>query len=193
MHRRILVGILPVSLMLLLAAIAVPLRAQSLADLSRQEEERRKTIKVPAKVYTNKDLGQAPPAPSAQPPAGAKSEGARDADKEPGEKADKEKDKDRPAGTAKDQVYWSTRLKTLQAQLDRDQTYVDALQSRISALTTDFVSRGDPAQRAVVERNRQKAVAEFERLKLAILEDKKAIAGLEDEARRAGVPPGWLR
>ena len=68
------------------------------------------------------------------------------------------------------------------------------MQTRINALTTDFVNRDDPAQRAVIERNRQKALAELaqpdeERLP----DDKKAIADFEEEARRAGVPPGWLR
>jgi len=36
-------------------------------------------------------------------------------------------------------------------------------------------------------------VAELDRLKKQLLADKKAIADLEEEARRAGVPPGWLR
>jgi hypothetical protein len=34
---------------------------------------------------------------------------------------------------------------------------------------------------------------ELARLKKAIDSDKKAVADLEEEARRAGVPPGWLR
>ena len=33
--------------------------AQSLADVARQEEERRKSVPAPTKVYTNKDLGAA--------------------------------------------------------------------------------------------------------------------------------------
>jgi len=81
----------------------------------------------------------------------------------------------------------------LQAQLERDQTYADALQSRINQLTSDFVGRDDPAQRAVLARDKQKAIDELNRLKQAIVNDKKAISDLEEEARRAGVPPGWLR
>jgi len=188
MHRKIFVAFLCVPLISLLATIIAPLRAQSLADLSRQEEERRKTINRPAKVYTNKDLGQVPPAPSVPPPAAAAGDSTREADKD-----SKEKSKDGSAGSPKDQAYWSARLKSLQSQLDRDQTYVDALQSRVNALTTDFVSSGDPAQRAVIDRDRQKAVAELDKLKLAIVSDNKALVDLEDEARRAGVPPGWLR
>ena len=58
---------------------------------------------------------------------------------------------------------------------------------------TDFVNRDDPAQRAVLASDRQKAIGELDRLKKQIEADKKAIADLEEEARRANVPPGWLR
>ena len=84
-------------------------------------------------------------------------------------------------------------MKGLQGQLERDQNYADAMQTRINALTTDFVNRDDPAQRSVVERDRQKSIAELARLKKSIVDGKKAIADLEEEARRAGAPPGWLR
>ena len=84
-------------------------------------------------------------------------------------------------------------MKELEAALERDQTYADALQSRINALTTDFVNRDDPAQRAVIAADRQKAVVELERLKTQIEDGRAAIADFQEEARRAGVPPGWLR
>ena len=77
--------------------------------------------------------------------------------------------------------------------MDQNQILVDAMQTRINALSTDFVNRDDPAQRSVIERDRQKALTELARLKKAVVDGKKAIADLEEEARRAGVPPGWLR
>ena len=50
-------------------------RAQSLADVARKEEARRKTVKGEAKVYTNEDLvrrdGAAPLPAAAAAPAGA--------------------------------------------------------------------------------------------------------------------------
>ena len=181
---------------MLLAFVAVglarPIAAQSLGDLARQEEERRKAVKTPAKVITNKDLGAVPPSapvPPARPAAPASPSSAKPAE------APKEADKDAkdPNAPVKDQAYWANRAKGLQAQLDRDQSYLDAMQSRINALTTDFANRSDPAQRAVVERDRQKALADLAQLKTAIVADKKALTDLDEEARRAGVPPGWLR
>src|SRR5437588_140084 len=117
---------------LLFAASA---QAQSLADLAKKEEERRKSAPDSGKIYTDK-------------------------------------------------AYWSGRLKALQDQVDQNQTYVDAIQTRINALTTDFVNRDDPAQRSVIERDRQKALAELTRLKQAIVDGKKSIANVEEEARR---------
>ncbi len=188
MRRHILTGFLILSIV---AAAAGPLHAQSLADVSKAEEQRRKTIKTPSKVYTNKDLGNVPPAPPvAAAPETKSDEPAKDA--APAAGAGKGQDQAKPA-EVKDQAYWSGRVKELQTQLERDQSYAEALQSRINALTTDYANRSDPAQREVVERDRLKALAELDRLTQAIENDKKAIADLEDEARRSGVPPGWLR
>ena len=181
----------------LTVAVVAPLLGQSLADVAKKEEERRKTIPTPAKVYTNKDLSSVPPSsiPQAAAATPVDAKGAKEAAKSG---ADTEKDATHgDAGNdktpVKDKAYWAGRLKSLQDELDRNQTYADALQTRVNALTADFVNRDDPAQRAVVERDRQKSLAELNRLKQTILDDKKALADFAEEARRAGVPPGWLR
>jgi hypothetical protein len=93
----------------------------------------------------------------------------------------------------KDEAYWSGRMRDLRAQLERDQTFMDALQSRINALTTDYVNRDDPAQRRQIGIDREKALSELDRVRKAVEDDTRAIPALEDEARRAGVPAGWLR
>jgi hypothetical protein len=177
---------------------SAPLRAQSLGDVAKKEDERRKAVASAGKVYTNKDLPSVPaPAPGASPAAAPPAKGGADASPDKEDKEDKQTDaqsdatKDKPA--PKDQAYWAERSKKLHDQLERDQTFSEALQSRINALTTDFVNRSDPAQRAVIERDRQKALAELSNLKKQIGDDRKALADLEEEARRAGVPPGWLR
>jgi hypothetical protein len=165
--------------------IAASAQTQSLADVAKKEEERRKSVKTAGKVYTNKDLGgavdAAAPAPAPAAPAAAAADTAK-----PAEPA-------KPQEPVKDQAYWSQRLKELQSQVARDETYAEAMQTRINSLSADFVNRDDPAQRAALAADRQKAVAELERLRQQIEAGKKAIADLEEEARRAGVPPGWLR
>ena len=108
---------------------------------------------------------------------------------------DRDDTKKSPGGDTeeKDQGYWSKRMNALREQLERDQTYLDALQTRVDSLTADFVNRDDPAQRSQIANDRQKALGEIDRLKKAIEQDKAAIPELEEEARRAGVPAGWLR
>ena len=77
--------------------------------------------------------------------------------------------------------------------LQRSQVFAEALQSRVNSLSADFTSRDDPAQRAAVATDRQKTLAELARVKDDIGRQTKAIAGIQDEARKAGVPPGWVR
>jgi hypothetical protein len=168
---------------------------QTLADVAKKEEERRKTTKGSGKTYTNKDLGTPPPAPPPPPakPAASIDAAAKETEKPPDQGKDQGKDPEKEKEPAKDQAYWAGRMKELQTQLQRDQTYVDALQTRVNSLATDFVNRDDPAQRGVLAGERQKALGELERLKKQIEATKKAIADLEEEARRANVPPGWLR
>jgi hypothetical protein len=175
---------------LLTVLLGAPVLAQSLADVAKKEEERRKEIKAPAKVITNKDLTPAPAASAPPPAAPATAAATLAADKDKDAKDQDGKDANDPK---KDQAYWAGRKKALADALDRDQTYAEALQSRINALTRDFVNEADPVRRGGIERDRQKAVAEQARLKDQIEKDKKALADLDEEARRAGVPPGWLR
>jgi hypothetical protein len=184
----------------LLAGVAAPLRAQSLADVAKKEEDRRRHVKT-GKVYTNTDLAPtkaAAPSGDSTPSSAGDVKEAAGAGKDAKDKKDsKDADKDAKTGDKKSdeqgEVYWSKRMATLRETLQRNQVYADALQSRINALTTDFVNRDDPAQRAQIGSERETAVNELTRLKKQIDDDKKAIADAEEEARRSGVPAGWLR
>ena len=168
-----------------------PPASPTLADVAKAEEARRKGVHKPAKIYTNDNLkadnGTVRPAPPATPvpdttvpavnlPGGAATKATPEA-----------------APGVRDQAYWSGRMKAAQEALDRSRIFAEALQSRINALTTDFVNRDDPAQRAVIETNRKSALAELDKVKLDVDNQQKAIATIEDEARRASVPAGWLR
>ena len=187
---------------LVVGSLGTSLSAQTLGDVARKEEERRKAVPA-GKIYTNKDLGAVPPSSTPVPAANdSEKEGATssDADKPAASSAkagDKGGDKDKKdaaaGGGVRDQKYWRDRMNTARVTLERDTGYADAMQTRINALTTDFTNRDDPSQRSAIERDRQKALSELDRLRKQIEDDKKAISELEDEARRAGVPPGWLR
>jgi len=195
---------------LLSTALATGAYPQSLGELAKQEEARRKAVKGPVKVYTNESLRPesretSPVAspPAAQPPAAAppSSSGAAPpspSGQAPGTAAQPAKPGGDAAATAapdpkQDEAAWRKRIQNERDLLQRARTFAEALQSRINALTTDFASRDDPAQRAQVGVDRQKALAELDRVQQEIQLHTKAIAGIQEEARRAGVPPGWVR
>jgi len=174
---RVLAGLLAV------AVCAPAAGAQSLAEVARREAARRKAIQIDAKVYTNNDLGPGsirPPAPVAAaetPPDAAPATPA-----EPEAKAE-----------VKDEKYWRDRITQARESMAREEIMRSALESRVNALQTDFVNRDDPAQRAVIAQNRQKALDELSRTTDQIDKLKKEIADIQEEARKAGVPPGWVR
>jgi hypothetical protein len=178
----------------LAVAFASALNAQSLGDLARKEEERRKAVKTPGKLYTNESLRPEPgsvPAAAAPSPSGAAVPPSPSGP--PPAAAGGPTKPDTPAADTKDEAYWRQRIQASRDALQRAQMFAEALQSRINALSADFASRDDPAQRNVVGNDRQKALAELDRVKQEIEQHTKAIAATQDEARRAGVPPGWLR
>lgn len=172
----------------LAGAIAATAAAQSLGELAKQEEARRKAIKAPGKVLTNDTIRSIPVPSAGAVPATASTPGK---DKDSDASADKKaKPEDDPKAK---EAAWRKRIQGARDALQRAEVFAEALQSRINGLTADFTARDDPAQRAAVADQRQKALAELDRVKKEIVEQTKAIADIQEEARKAGVPPGWLR
>ena len=159
-----------------------------LADVAKAEEARRQQVRKPARVITNTDLRPDITKGVAGPPSTAASTAANGSPSNttPGGPAG-------DAGPAKDQAYWSGRIKTARDLLTRQQLFADSLQTRINSLTTDFVNRDDPAQRQQIANKRDSVLAEIERVKKEVAAQTKAISDIQEEARRAGVPAGWVR
>jgi hypothetical protein len=187
MKQHVVVGFVAI-----LAGSAV-LAGQSLADVAKAEEARRKTVKSPAKVYTNDDLktGDQTTEPAPTQAAAPAQPGATPAPKP--DPAAAAKEKPAPEDPKKTEKYWRDRINAAEQSVARNKVLLDALQSRVNALSTDFVNTDDPAQRAVVEKNRRAALAEMENVKSDIDKQTKEIANIQEEARKANVPPGWLR
>jgi len=163
--------------------------AQSLADIARQEEARRKAVAGTGKVYTNEVLQPAPPVSPGSLPAATPAPAAPGADgAKPGDPA-----ASGAAPGAKTEAEWKKRIADERDALSRAQTFAEAVQTRINVLSQDFVNVDDPAKRDVVAADRTKALAELDRLKQEIQTRQKAITSIQDEARKAGVPAGWVR
>ncbi|MBI2828257.1 MAG: hypothetical protein HYX77_03150 [Acidobacteria bacterium] len=180
----------------LVLACAAPASAQSLADVARQEEERRKAVRSSGKVYTNDSLRPEPASPGAVPAAPPAPAAQPTASPTPSADVPTAPKPETPAAVGeapRTEADWRKRVAAERDALSRAQIFAEALQSRINVLSADFVNRDDPAQRDVVAAERQKALAELDRVKQEIQQHQKAIATIQDEARRAGVPAGWTR
>jgi len=184
--------------------VAVPVSAQSLGELAKREAERKKAAPTATKTYTNGDLKSVPPpsgTAAGDPLAGKDGKDAKDPDtKDPKDakddkngKAPEKVDATKPTEPAKDEAYWRGRMSAAREDVRRNEAFKEAMQSRINALTADFTARDDPYQRAKIADDRQKALAELTRLTEDIDKGNKLIVDIEEEARRAGVPPGWIR
>jgi hypothetical protein len=194
MERFMRSNVLVTSLAAAAALVAAPAFAQSptLAELAKREEARRKAVQAPAKVVTDADVKKGTPA--APPPAAAGAPGASAAGGStpaPATAADKPASK--PDEPAKDEAYWKDRITQVREELRRNEMFAEALQTRVNALTADFTARDDPYQRARIGEDRVKALAELDRLKTEVDLQKKKLDEIQEEARRAGVPPGWVR
>ena len=200
------VTVIGAALVVFSAVFSAAASAQGLGDLAKQEEARRKTVATPGKVYTNDNLRTTPGPPT--PPASTAASTAADKGKDSTSATDKAAadkgtpaaggDKaaaDKTAGKADvmDEAGWRKKMTDARNQLDRSQSFAEALQTRINSLTTDFTNRDDPAQRSQIAADRDKALAQLTQLKKEIDDNTKAIQNIQEDARKAGVPAGWVR
>jgi hypothetical protein len=181
-----------VAFTLVFPALAAAQQKVPLAEVARKEAERRKGTKGTQKVITTKDLPESAKKPAAAPSSSTAS-GEAPAQGAGAAPAASTTQASAPASEQKDEKYWRSRITMAREGLRRNEAFAEALQSRINALTTDFVNRDDPYQRAKIGEDRTKALDELARVKSEIEQSRKQIDDVEEEARKAGVPPGWLR
>jgi hypothetical protein len=156
--------------------------AQSLADVARQEEARRKEIKTPSKTYTDADVGKyAPATASAQTQASTVTN--LDATGKPMGQAAAE------AGLPADEAGWRARLQGARDGIDRNKVLLSALE--LQARTASRKPVGPDGDEPVDDGSARSA--EIKRLKAEIETFKATLANAEEDARKAGVPPGWVR
>lgn len=152
----------------LLAAPA--LAGQSLAEIAKKERERRAKLEGPkSEVITDSDLrafqGELPRPATSSPTTASEGEAASE------EGGAEEEATEETAGPRQTESYWRDRLKTIDDRIR--QMEADLASPRF---TTNL--QGGPAR---------------ERLERDLEQARRERQALVDEARRAGVPPGWLR
>ena len=194
-----MVRLLSVAALVFVGMANVP-AAQSLGDVAKKEEQRRKTVKSSGKVYTNDELKRDPtPSVPASASTGTTSTPSASSTPSPapassGNNADRDDSANKDGSADKsDEKTWRKRITNARESLQRSQAFADALQSQLNALSTDFVNRDDPIQRQQIAKQRDGVVAELDRVKKEVAAQTKAISDIQEEARRANVPAGWVR
>lgn len=156
--------------------------AQSLADVARKEEARRQKLAKPSKVYTDADVQRyAPATPGAQ--EAATTVTPLDANGKPiGQQAAAE-------GLPVDEAGWRARLQNARDGVDRNRLLLSALeqQARAAARRAGTPEGDEPAA------DGSSRAAEIKRLKAEMDEFRATLANADEDARKAGVPPGWVR
>ncbi len=186
------------SALVFLSFAASTATAQPLVEVARQERLRREALArqagpdaAPPRVYTDADLvysgrltmrvgDDGPDAGAASEETATEAEAAAPA---PASET---------AATG-DERRWRNRMTEARQAVEAAERRAAELQTRVNRLWGDFTARDDPAQRAAIEQERQAALADLENTRAEAEELAQAVVDLRDEARRAGVPPGWLR
>jgi hypothetical protein len=213
--RRIISSVVGMGVVLM-AVTAVS--AQSLADIAKRDNDRRKNVKHPAKVITNDDVQDTKPIVpmTAEAEAANASAAAAHPGAEPAINSDRPNDppatgsapppsaqapaaapaddKAKQGGMVKagDEAGWRARMQAARDAVSRTQLQLDSMRSRASQYTAASAAASDD-QRAGVQAKQQQALQEYDRLRTDLTRFQKALSDLESEASRAGVPPGWLR
>jgi hypothetical protein len=172
-------------LLLMTAGLLPPVSAtaQGLGDAAkRQKQQRERAAPVPSKTYTQDDLKALPPVAnegsSRSAEAGASTGSAPPAQETERQPADNDADK-----RAQDERMWRSRVDASRERVELTRQRYEALAARggdprwaLRGLRTDLV---DPKVIAAAKADLDAA--------------QKALDDLLEEARRANVPPGWLR
>jgi len=173
---------------LLGSAVAPLCSGVDLMELKKKEEERRKklakskiavtdanvnSISVGGKRYSFVQME------SDEPPAKGEAAAA---------KADKKKE-----SPEKQPDYWKKQQDELNQKIAGLRTDIENAQMELNRLWSDFYLKSIPAEQDAIRSQIAQLTGEMEQKKLTLQEAEAQLEELLEKARKAGVPPGWLR
>ncbi len=104
-----------------------------------------------------------------------------------------------PTGTSskadetKQPSYWKDQQTELEERIARLKGEMEAGQSELNKLWSDFYIRNIPAEQQAIREQISNLTAQIEQKKVFVSEAESQLEDLLERARKAGVPPGWLR
>jgi outer membrane murein-binding lipoprotein Lpp len=97
-------------------------------------------------------------------------------------------------GGAGTQEQWQQRMSSARGAVSNAESRIASLQAKVNKLESDFYAWDDPAYRdGVIKPAWDQVLADLQAAQQGLEAAKQRLADLEEEARKAGVPPGWLR
>jgi hypothetical protein len=182
--------------MTLLIAFVSASYAQSLADLAKEEKERRQEI-TDNRVITSEDVAKyrSEPYPSAAVP-----EKPSDA-AQPDKRGTDAENKTETADPAEDEPtdfegrpesFWRKTMTEARQRVKDLTNEANVLVLKIADLQTKFYNIGDGFKREDIQREIQKSYYEQDLNKQNLEKAKDALQDLENEARKSGALPGWI-
>jgi len=158
-----------------------------LVDLKKKEKQRKKNLKKPSLVITNDNIGKLKfknsrytlievvsgkkTEPGTQQIAALKKPPSRDREKE----------------------YWQSMKNNLESQIAKLKETVNELQLNLNKLHTDHLIMDLPYQKAALKKQIDQLSPKLNANKENLKNLQQELAALPDKARKAGIPPGWIR
>jgi hypothetical protein len=203
----------PIGLLVLLVAGAGA--AQSLSELAEKEKERRKAAAAAgAQSFTNDDLEKGRPKASPTPPP-AKAGGAARPPAKPGSAAPRRPSRDEGlaeeeegdaagpppvAGQPGAESVWRQQGQSARDAISAAEQRVAAAEKALGAVRTGISQplpsdglRQTPPNALVREASQESAERNLATARASLEQAKAASIDLEERARKASIPPGWLR
>jgi hypothetical protein len=173
---------------LLIGNFADESSAQSLGELARREEERRRQT-TPGKQYTNADLphteSESAPAVTQLDPASA---AAAAPDPSPAKAPGADEDASPARGREKrDEQYWRGRARELRGHVQRTQTEIGSLEARLTELDTQAATSPDAL------RERDVTATHLRKLRQNLQSFGREVERFEQRARTDRVPADWIK
>jgi len=178
----------------LLFAVAWPLSgAVDLVAMKKKEDERRKQIAKSRIAVTDANVNSIS--------AGKKKYGfvQMESDEPLPEEGAVEGEAAAPAvaggkvDETKQPSYWRDKQAELEERIATLKAEIEAGQSELNKLWSDFYIRNIPAEQQAIREQISNLNAQIEQKKVFVADTESQLEELLERARKAGVPPGWLR
>ena len=170
--------------------------AQSLADLAKEEKERRQEI-TDNRVITSEDVAKyrSEPYPSAavpEKPSDAAQPDKRDTDAENKTETGDPAEDEPTDFEGRPESFWRKTMAEARQRVKDLTNEANVLVLKIADLQTKFYNIGDGFKREDIQREIQKSYYEQDLNKQNLEKAKDALQDLENEARKSGALPGWI-